>query len=218
MTSENESDLFRFCPPPPQYVMSLPPITQHVSLHSKSLCKNMARASGGGGAWQLICVFWDAGHKRKRSKKSCSINAFLSYLSFCCKTNNQIHYLYLVGCKIFCSIIECWNFPIAVIFLWNGPSLFQEACFLNKNPAIYESIISLLDPCIFFASLIYPLHILHGVSVCNISQIHKTFWMLYILKHSRAPFKMPKVWSARSQNARNCYLARSWISLTFVIL
>ena len=29
------------------------------------------------------------------------------------------------------------------------------------------------------------------------------------LKHSRAHFKMPKVCSARSQNARNCYLARS---------
>ena len=33
-------------PPPPQYVM-LPPVTEHVSLHSKSLCKNIARASGG---------------------------------------------------------------------------------------------------------------------------------------------------------------------------
>ena len=31
--------------PPPQYVM-LPPVTEHVSLHSKSLCKNIARASG----------------------------------------------------------------------------------------------------------------------------------------------------------------------------
>ena len=37
------SDLFRLCP---QYVM-LPPVTEHVSLHSKSLCKNIARASGG---------------------------------------------------------------------------------------------------------------------------------------------------------------------------
>ena len=41
------SDLFRLCPPPPpQYVMR-PPVTEHVPLHSKSLCKNMARASGG---------------------------------------------------------------------------------------------------------------------------------------------------------------------------
>ena len=38
------SDLFLLCPP--QYVM-LPPVTEHVSLHSKSLCKNIARASGG---------------------------------------------------------------------------------------------------------------------------------------------------------------------------
>ena len=34
---------------PPQYVM-LPPVTEHVPLHSKSLCENMARASGG---WNL---------------------------------------------------------------------------------------------------------------------------------------------------------------------
>ena len=25
----------------------LPPVTEHVSIHGKSLCKNMARASGG---------------------------------------------------------------------------------------------------------------------------------------------------------------------------
>ena len=31
---------------PSQYVM-LPPVTEHVSLHSKSVCKNIARASGG---------------------------------------------------------------------------------------------------------------------------------------------------------------------------
>ena len=34
--------------PPPQYVMR-PPFKEHVSLHAKSLCKNMACASGGGG-------------------------------------------------------------------------------------------------------------------------------------------------------------------------
>ena len=33
-------------PPRPQYVPT--PVTEHVSLHSKSLCKNVARASGGG--------------------------------------------------------------------------------------------------------------------------------------------------------------------------
>ena len=31
----------------PQYVMR-PPVTEHVPLHSKSSCKNMARAPGGG--------------------------------------------------------------------------------------------------------------------------------------------------------------------------
>ena len=38
------------------------------------------------------------------------------------------------------------------------------------------------------------------------------------LKHSRAHFKLPKVCSARSQNARSCYLDRNWISLNFFIL
>ena len=33
--------IFSVCAPPP------PPVTEHVPLHSKSLCKNMARASGG---------------------------------------------------------------------------------------------------------------------------------------------------------------------------
>ena len=39
-------DLFRLCPPPPPYIMR-PPVTEHVLLLSKSLCKIMARASGG---------------------------------------------------------------------------------------------------------------------------------------------------------------------------
>ena len=38
-------DLFRLCPPP-HYVMRSP-FTEHVSLHSKSLCKNIERESGG---------------------------------------------------------------------------------------------------------------------------------------------------------------------------
>ena len=51
-----KSDLFPFVPPPPppQYDM-LPPITEHVSLHVKSLCKNMASASGRG-APSIICT------------------------------------------------------------------------------------------------------------------------------------------------------------------
>ena len=35
-------DLFRLCPLPVRYA---PPVTQHVSLLSRSLCKKMARAS-----------------------------------------------------------------------------------------------------------------------------------------------------------------------------
>ena len=36
---------FTFVPLPP--VCYAPPVSEHVPLHSKSLCKNMARASGG---------------------------------------------------------------------------------------------------------------------------------------------------------------------------
>ena len=38
-------DLFRLCPPPPP-VRYDPSVTEHVPLHSKSLCKNIARGSG----------------------------------------------------------------------------------------------------------------------------------------------------------------------------
>ena len=36
-------DLFRLCPPS----TLCSPVTEYVSLHSKSLCKNIARSSGG---------------------------------------------------------------------------------------------------------------------------------------------------------------------------
>ena len=39
-------DLFRLSPPPPPPVRYALPVTEHVLLHSKSLCKNVARASG----------------------------------------------------------------------------------------------------------------------------------------------------------------------------
>ena len=48
---------------PPQYV-KLPPIREHVLLHSKSLCKDMASASGG--ANNMHPLSWGGGHKRKR--------------------------------------------------------------------------------------------------------------------------------------------------------
>ena len=57
-------DIFRLCPPPPpQYVMH-PPVTEQVSLNGKSLCENMARASGGANIMHPLS--W--GHKRKRSE------------------------------------------------------------------------------------------------------------------------------------------------------
>ena len=50
-------DLFRLCPPPPP-VLYAPPVTEHVELHIKSLCKNMTRASGGGGGGvKIICAY-----------------------------------------------------------------------------------------------------------------------------------------------------------------
>ena len=57
-------DLFRLCPP--QYVM-LPPIIVHVSLHGKSLCKIIARVSGG--ANNMNPLSW-GGTNGKNSKKT----------------------------------------------------------------------------------------------------------------------------------------------------
>ena len=52
--------------PPVRYA---PPVTEQVSLHSKSLCKNTARASGG--ANNMHPQSW--GHKRKRSKNNSTL-------------------------------------------------------------------------------------------------------------------------------------------------
>ena len=38
---------FPIVPPPPHQCVLRPLVMEHVSLHSKSLCKNMERASGG---------------------------------------------------------------------------------------------------------------------------------------------------------------------------
>ena len=46
MTPYETIEVWIFSVCAPQYVM-LPPVTEHVSLHNKSLCKNIARASGG---------------------------------------------------------------------------------------------------------------------------------------------------------------------------
>ena len=54
------------------------------------------------------------------------------------------------------------------------------------------------------------------VKCCQRKTVGKGYYIT--LKHSRAHFKMPNIRGARSQNARSFYLARSWISLTFVIL
>ena len=43
LMSINRFRIFSVCAPP--YVMR-PPVTEHVPLHRKSLCENMARASG----------------------------------------------------------------------------------------------------------------------------------------------------------------------------
>ena len=59
------SNVSMFLPP----VRYAPPVTDHVPLHSKSSCKNMARASGG--AHNMHPLSWGGGgggHKRKRSQ------------------------------------------------------------------------------------------------------------------------------------------------------
>ena len=43
---------FPFVPP---LVRFAPPVTEHVPLHSKSLCKNMARATGGANNMRPLC-------------------------------------------------------------------------------------------------------------------------------------------------------------------
>ena len=73
----------------------------------------------------------------------------------------------IVGYKFsFCSSIECWNFPIAVIISWNWSRFFRETFFLNRNSARLESIISLLVPCIFLFFDFASLHIDSTLFVC----------------------------------------------------
>ena len=57
--------IFSVCAPPPPHTHThthsstlCSPVTEHVSLHSKSLCKNMARASGGANNMQPL--IWGA--------------------------------------------------------------------------------------------------------------------------------------------------------------
>ena len=59
---------FPFVPP----VRYAPPVTEHVPLHSKSLCKNMARAFGGGGGEgvQIICTHLAGGGTNGKSPSS----------------------------------------------------------------------------------------------------------------------------------------------------
>ena len=58
----NENRIFSVFAPP-QYVMH-PPVTEHGPLHSKSLCKYIARASGG--CKKYAPTKLGGGHKRKR--------------------------------------------------------------------------------------------------------------------------------------------------------
>ena len=54
---------FHFVPPPPPHVMR-PPAREHVSFHSNSLCKDMARAFGGCKKYAPTKL-GGGGHKRK---------------------------------------------------------------------------------------------------------------------------------------------------------
>ena len=55
---DSKSDLFRLCPPPPS-TLCAPQLQWHVSLHSKSLCKYMPRASGV--ANNMRALIWGGG-------------------------------------------------------------------------------------------------------------------------------------------------------------
>ena len=53
----------KYIPPPLSTLVMLPPVTEHVSLHSKLLCKNMEYGTcvwvvGRGGGVQMICTHW----------------------------------------------------------------------------------------------------------------------------------------------------------------
>ena len=61
---EAESDLFRL--DPPKYVMR-PPVAEHGPLHSKSICKNMARASGG--ANNMRPLSWGEGAQTQKIRR-----------------------------------------------------------------------------------------------------------------------------------------------------
>ena len=64
-------DIFRLCP---QNVI-FPPIAEHVSLHGTYLCKNMARASGGGGANIMHPLSWGGGGRNGKDSL-CYLNIF----------------------------------------------------------------------------------------------------------------------------------------------
>ena len=66
--------MFPFVPPPP--VRYAPPDAEHVPLHSKSSCKNMARASGGCKYYAPSKLGGGGGHKRKRSKKEVAFSYY----------------------------------------------------------------------------------------------------------------------------------------------
>ena len=57
--------IFSVCAPPPQYVMR-PPVTEHVPLHSKSLCKVWHVRLG----VQIICAHYAGGAQTEKIKKS----------------------------------------------------------------------------------------------------------------------------------------------------
>ena len=102
------SDLFGLCPPvcyaPPRYVMR-PPVTEHVPLNSKSLFKNMARASGGannmrplswggGGAQTEKIPFFFSSTKKWDLFRLCPPVRFVPPSTFCAsQLQSTCHYI-----------------------------------------------------------------------------------------------------------------------------
>ena len=58
--------IFSVCAPLPLSTLCTPQVTEHVPLHSKALCKNMARASGGANNMQPLSLWGGGGAQTEK--------------------------------------------------------------------------------------------------------------------------------------------------------
>ena len=115
-------DLFRLCPT--QNVMRVQ-VTENVSLHSNSLCKNMARASGGANNTHSLTLGGGGGTNIKDPKwvmikfASLKINVSPKFLKFC----------QLSDCECQLSCLCCWRSwvhkSIGCSLLWSNQQRYS---------------------------------------------------------------------------------------------